>query len=577
MFAPQLISTSGPLVLVKPRASATNRHTACCAHATSVATVQGSLVHLGTPVRAAVSLQATTGGMIVQLWQTPATTHVPAPRQLQPLCRTVFAAAARPVVVLARRPWLLGPSVPAAASQSRLLQPGGRGGTGAPEAHQVVATTPGLMDLSPELLQCIADWLPSFALRARLRELCPLAERLEWRRAEPRHLEEELSGIGLGDLGARAVASALLAPQNAALRELCLGANGLGDAGAEAMAAALLSPKVALRRLSLRDNCIGDKGAWALASALAGNATLEELDLWGNCISDYGKTAVLSAAKCEVFVEVGALLWPCRPPTSIDFKPKVRKVLFDWIAQVHIGVNLLESMQTAGDPQDMLFRTFSHMDTYLMQHGMHSVELQLLGVACTCVAAGLPRVDGAEDRELVHWLTFVTDGTCTAEEVQNFAKQVGEGLGHQRHKPTAYTFLRRYLRRTGWTEESFSLANYLVELTALDAAFLDFRPQAMAAAAAVLSRQYVSQGIEVPHTPRWKMMLLQSSHVDLQLELAPCAAAMSRLHATQATYADLFVNKKYQSARLHTVAQLRPHSPCDAAYFANYLSADITL
>ena len=33
--------------------------------------------------------------------------------------------------------------------------------------------------------------------------------------------------------------------------------------------------------------------------------------------------------------------------------------------------------------------------------------------------------------------------------------------------------------RTGWTEESFSLANYLIELAAIESSFLEFRPQAL--------------------------------------------------------------------------------------------------
>merc|ERR1719454_1226751 len=86
--------------------------------------------------------------------------------------------------------------------------------------------------------------------------------------------------------------------------------------------------------------------------------------------------------------------------------------------------------------------------------------------------------------------------------------QVQGALGFRLRQPTPYTFLRRFLRRTGWTEESFSLANYLIELAAIDSGFLAFRPQAVAAAAAVLSRQYLSQGISVRHIPCWKAKLL---------------------------------------------------------------------
>jgi hypothetical protein len=133
--------------------------------------------------------------------------------------------------------------------------------------------------------------------------------------------------------------------------------------------------------------------------------------------------------------------------------------------------------------------------------------------------------------------------------------------------------LRRYLRRTGWTEESFSLANYLIELAAIDSSFLAFRPQAIAAAAAVLSRQYISQGISVRHIPCWKAKLMRCAHVDLQTELAPCTAAMARLHAAEHGRPNKFVNKKYAWARLHMVAKIPPNPPAEASFFVAYMSA----
>merc|ERR1712127_967425 len=127
-------------------------------------------------------------------------------------------------------------------------------------------------------------------------------------------------------------------------------------------------------------------------------------------------------------------------------------------------------------PQDMLFRTFSHVDTYLMRHPVKRTELELLGLACTMVATRLDESESAPEREeLASWLAFITEGTCSAEEVCEAASEVRHLLGSSLHKPNVYTFLRRYLRQTGWTEASFTLANYLVELAALDASFLEFR------------------------------------------------------------------------------------------------------
>jgi len=432
----------------------------------------------------------------------------------------------------------------------------------------------GIMELPMELLQSIMDLLPTFSSRARLCGVCRTARRLEWRLAPPLRLDEELSGLNLGDIGARALALAIASPQNSGLGELCLGGNGIGDAGAQALAAVLGAPGSALRRLSLRDNCIGDAGARALAAALETNVMLEELDLWGNPISNEGKQAVLTTAKCEVFLELQRTRMALGSAEGTAVNCKMRAILFDWISQVHTGVNAPVALDGAPDPQDMLFRTFSHVDAYLAVRQVQRSELQLTGVACTLAAAGLDGSSSAEDQELATWLAFVTDGACTAEEVRDAAREMHKVLGFKLHQPTAYTFLRRYLRRTGWTEESFSLANYLIELAAIDASFLDFRPQAVAAAAAVLSRQYVPQGISVRHMPRWKTKLLRCAHVDLHSELAPCIAAMARLHAVQHRSANMFVNKKYEWARLHAVAKIPPNPPSDVKYFVQYLRSD---
>ena len=126
--------------------------------------------------------------------------------------------------------------------------------------------------------------------------------------------------------------------------------------------------------------------------------------------------------------------------------------------------------------------------------------------------------------------------------------------------------------RTGWTEDSFSLANYLVELAALDSTFLTFRPQAIAAAAAVLSRQYVAQGVSVKQTLSWKAKLLRCAQVELQTELAGCIATMAMLHRSRQGDQNNFVNRKYSWDTLHSVARIPPNLPLNASCYAEYMA-----
>jgi len=236
--------------------------------------------------------------------------------------------------------------------------------------------------------------------------------------------------------------------------------------------------------------------------------------------------------------------------------------------------NVATAVESAQDPQDMLFRTYSHLDAYLSRHPVKKTEFELIGLACTLVSTKL-RADceSPECIELANWLAFMTDGTCSAEDVCGAAREICHLLGGSLHQPTVYTFLRRYLRQTGWTEASFSLANYLVEIAALDASFLVFRPQVVAATAAVMCRQYASQGVDVSSVPRWKARLLRCAGVDVRQELAPCAALLSRVHVAQSKVRSMFVHQKFESPRLHSVARLRANPPADASFFEAYMAA----
>ena len=170
-------------------------------------------------------------------------------------------------------------------------------------------------------------------------------------------------------------------------------------------------------------------------------------------------------------------------------------------------------------------------------------------------AAYVHRKEDAEDSaEFASWLAFVTDGACTGQEVRERARDVHQALGFRLHQPTAYTFLRRYLRKTGWTEGSFSLANYLIELSAIDPDFRIYRPQTIAAAAA-LSRQPPKASQPSTCPVESKVVAMRSSGP----QVAPCAAAMDKMHALECGHRSKCVNVMYEWGRLHMVAKITPN------------------
>jgi len=353
-----------------------------------------------------------------------------------------------------------------------------------------------LLEAPLELVQKIMDLLPKFEDRVRMCHICKLAYCcLEWRLGPPLELVEEMSNLNLKDLGAQAVALSLAKPHRPPLGELALGNNGIGDDGATAISKVLIAG-CSLRRLSLRDNAIGNLGVQALASALAMNTPLQELDMWNNPMSSASKATLLASARCKVFLELGLPLAQPAPWVGLA-GGRLRAVLFEWISQVHTGGHAPGALDANADPQDLLFRTFCHLDTYFSSQPVRDSELQLMGVACTLAASAVnvSQTKRPNHEEVAGWLSFVLDGACTTQDIKQTAKRVATQLGDKMYQPTIYTFLRRYLRKTGWTQESFSLANYLIELAVMDGTFCKYAPQVIAVAATILSRQYVAQGV----------------------------------------------------------------------------------
>jgi hypothetical protein len=84
-----------------------------------------------------------------------------------------------------------------------------------------------------------------------------------------------LSNVGLGDVGATAVANALT---HSKLHELCLDDNVIGDSGATALSHAL-TVNSSLYKLSCQHNCLTPLGCAVLEEVLQANVTLIALDL----------------------------------------------------------------------------------------------------------------------------------------------------------------------------------------------------------------------------------------------------------------------------------------------------------
>jgi len=96
-------------------------------------------------------------------------------------------------------------------------------------------------------------------------------------------------------------------------------------------------------------------------------------------------------------------------------------------------------------------------------------------------------------------------------------------------------FLSRNVACIGGDQEVLHLAEYLLCLSALSYDFLQHLPQAVAAAAVVLSHEALGQHRQHRPYPNWLQQLLQCAGVNITGDLIPCIQKLADLHASFCT------------------------------------------
>jgi len=407
--------------------------------------------------------------------------------------------------------------------------------------------------LPPVAWQEISDWIPTFQGRAALRALCRTVVGVEWRLAPLSVLPEDLGGLDLGDLGARAAAQTLLrrpptkfrgmeVPRVSAIEtnRLNLSGNNIGDRGAEALAAALVaSPPRKLARLLLHGNSIGDRGGRALLAALAPHAPLKELDLCDNRMSETCKQEFRASRP-------GGTAWvllglPAPSPSYMetvqtDLNERMRTIVLDWLDDAFFLNDALSSLGPRVRERvwagNAFFHTCYYIDRFLSIEPVSKTKLQLLGVASVLAASG-PWTDMDSDPEMERFVAFLvhmTNLAYTGDEVRAQAQRLVDVVGLAQEQHTTHSLRKRYFCATGFSLEdgSLTLSELLARLTSLEYGFLCFSPEARAAASIFLTCRTLGSGAAVRG---WQRVLYRCVPPDLRHELEPCAVLLAEHHS----------------------------------------------
>lgn len=221
-----------------------------------------------------------------------------------------------------------------------------------------------------------------------------------------------------------------------------------------------------------------------------------------------------------------------------DITFTMRSILIDWLVEVGEEYRL---------HTETLFLAVNFIDRFLSFMSVQRAKLQLVGTACMFIAAKYEEIYPPEVTEFC----YITDDTYTKRQVLRMEHLVLGVLNFECAVPTSHFFVNQIAQLAGCAEEALSLAQYLTELTLLDAeAFLPFAPSLVASSAVALARHTLGLAA-------WEDAMVEKTGYSVD-NFKECIV---RLHSTFTRAPDLpqqAIREKYKTEKYHCVSEVKP-------------------
>ena len=154
----------------------------------------------------------------------------------------------------------------------------------------------------------------------------------------------------------------------------------------------------------------------------------------------------------------------------------MRRVLIDWIIQVHARFHLLP---------ETLFLTVNITDRFLTLRNVPVDKLQLVGATAIFIASKYEEITCPSVEEIV----FMVDNGYTRDEILDAERFMVNMLQFELGWPGPMSFLRRISKADDYDVNTRTLAKYLLEVTIVDERFVASPPSFVAAVAHALARR----------------------------------------------------------------------------------------
>lgn len=164
-----------------------------------------------------------------------------------------------------------------------------------------------------------------------------------------------------------------------------------------------------------------------------------------------------------------------------EVKPDMRRVLLDWIVQVHQRFSMLP---------ETLFLAVNYIDRFLSKKVVSLGKLQLVGATALLLAAKFEEVNAPTVAEMV----YMVDEAYDTNEVVKAEEFMLKHLEWNMQFPGPMSFLRRISKADDYDIQVRTLAKYILEVIMMNYDLAHLPPSMAAAGAICVSRFMLNRG-----------------------------------------------------------------------------------
>ncbi|XP_057448947.1 G2/mitotic-specific cyclin-1-like [Lotus japonicus] len=223
-----------------------------------------------------------------------------------------------------------------------------------------------------------------------------------------------------------------------------------------------------------------------------------------------------------------------------DINERMRAILIDWLIEVHDKFDLMH---------ETLFLTVNLIDRFLEKQTVVRKKLQLVGLVAMLLACKYEEVSVPVVGDLI----LISDKAYSRKEVLEMEKLMVNTLEFNMSVPTAYVFMRRFLKAAQADRKLELLAFFLVELSLVEYEMLKFPPSHIAAAAVYTAQCAIYGFKQWCKTCEWHTNYSED-------QLLECSSLMVGFHKMAGTGKLTGVHRKYCSYKFNYTAKCEPAS-----------------